>query len=466
MKALLTDLYQITMAYGYWKSGMADREAVFNLYFRKWPFQGGFAIAAGLQTAVEFIQALKFSESDLAYLQTLGFEEAFLKYLSQVSFACDVDAFPEGSLVFPHEPFFRVRGPLLQAQLLESPMLNLINFQTLIATKAARICLAAAPDPVIEFGMRRAQGVDGAISASRAAYIGGCSATSDLLAGKLFGIPVKGTHAHSWVMAFDDEEEAFEAFVKVMPKQCVLLIDTYDSIEGAKKAMRVAKRLGVELAGVRLDSGDLARLSIEVRRLLDDQGFFKTQILASNELDEYVIRDLRQQGAKIDVWGVGTHLVTGKEQPALDGVYKLSAIRDARGEWAYRMKLSDQTAKVTHPGILQVRRFFDGGFYAGDAVYDERMGMKAPYKIIDCADPNQQFTPPANAEWKDLLVPVFRKGKCVYSFPKLSEVRAQTEQELMRLPPAMQRFTRPQPYFTGLEESLYKKKLELIRKKR
>lgn len=466
--ALLTDLYQITMAYGYWKAGIENREAVFNLYFRRWPFDGGFAIAAGLQTAIEFIQKFRFTPSDLAYLEKLQFEKPFLDFLSKFQFACDVDAFEEGSLVFPNEPFLRVRGPLWQAQLLESPMLNLLNFQTLIATKAARICMAASPDQVIEFGMRRAQGVDGAISASRAAYIGGCSATSDVIAGKMFGIPVKGTHAHSWVMAFEDEERAFETFAKVMPKNCVLLIDTYDSIEGAKKAMRVAKRLqktGFELAGVRLDSGDLARLSIEVRRLLDEQGFFKTQIMASNELDEYLIRDLKQQGAKITVWGVGTHLVTGKGQAALDGIYKLSAIQDGQGQWQYRMKLSDQTAKVTHPGILQVRRFFDGDFYLADAVYDELLGIKASCRIIDTQDPNQQVCPSSKAEWKDLLVPVFRKGKCVYSSPSISAIQAHARQDLSRLPAAMGRFTHPQPYFTGLEQELYKKKLELIRKK-
>lgn len=466
--ALLTDLYQITMAYGYWKAGIETREAVFNLYFRKWPFQGGFAIAAGLQTAIEFIQKLRFTSDDLAYLEKLSFEKPFLDFLSKFKFACDVDAFEEGTLVFPNEPFLRVKGPLWQAQILESPLLNLLNFQTLIATKAARICMAALPDPVIEFGMRRAQGVDGAISASRAAYIGGCSATSDVIAGKMFGIPVKGTHAHSWVMAFEDEEQAFETFARVMPENCVLLIDTYDSIEGVKKAMRVAKRLqktGFELAGVRLDSGDLARLSIEVRRLLDAQGFFKTQIMASNELDEYLIRDLKQQGAKITVWGVGTHLVTGKGQAALDGIYKLSAIQNGQGVWEYRMKLSDQTAKVTHPGILQVRRFFDGAFYLGDAVYDELLGIKTPYRVIDGQDPNQQISPSSKAEWKDLLVPIFRKGRCVYSSPSLAQIQAHAKQELARLPAAMGRFTHPQPYFTGLEQALYKKKLELIRKK-
>ncbi len=466
--ALLTDLYQLTMVYGYWKAKMAERQAVFHINFRKWPFKGGFAIAAGLQTAIEFLQELKFSSSDLSFLESLHlFEAPFLEFLSRFSFACDIDAMPEGTLAFPYEPLFRVKGPLWQAQLLESPMLNLINFQTLIATKAARICLAAHPDPVIEFGMRRAQGIDGAISASRAAYIGGCSATSDVIAGKLFDIPVRGTHAHSWIMAFDDEEKAFETFAKIMPKNCVMLIDTYNSLEGAKKAIRVARSLkkeGFELSGVRLDSGDLAKLSIEVRKWLDQEGFSKTEIMASNELDEYLIRDLKQQGAKITVWGVGTNLVTGKDQPSLDGVYKLSAIQNEKGEWVHRLKLSEQTAKVTNPGILQVRRFFDGRFYVGDAIYDELTGIKEPCTMVDVHDPNRQMVGGKN--YLDLLVPIFRKGKLVYASPSLKEMQRHTRDEMGRLPAPMERFTNPQPYLAGLEMGLYQKKLEMIRRLR
>lgn len=466
--ALLTDLYQLTMIYGYWKTGLAHREAVFHINFRKWPFKGGFAVTAGLETAIDFIQQLKFSKTDVAYLQSLKlFETEFLDFLAGFSFSCDIDAMVEGTLAFPYEPIFRVKGPIWQAQLLESPMLNLINFQTLIATKAARICLAAHPDPVIEFGMRRAQGIDGAISASRAAFIGGCAATSDVIAGKIFDIPVKGTHAHSWIMAFDEEAKAFESFAKVMPKNCIMLIDTYDSLNGAKRAIQVARELrhkGFELSGVRLDSGDLAKLSIEVRKLLDKEGFSKTEIMASNELDEYLIRDLKQQGAKITIWGVGTNLVTGKDQPALDGVYKLAAIQNEKGEWQHRLKLSEQTAKVTNPGILQVRRFFDGQFYTADAIYDELIGIKDPCTIIDSQDPNHQVIGTKHA--MDLLVPIFRKGKLVYKSPTLHDMQKHTKQELSRLPVAMERFTNPQPYFAGLEKSLYQKKLEMIRKLR
>jgi nicotinate phosphoribosyltransferase len=324
--------------------------------------------------------------------------------------------------------------------------------------------MAAHPDPVIEFGMRRAQGIDGAISASRASFIGGCEGTSDVIAGKLFDIPVRGTQAHSWIMAFDDEKVAFETFAKIMPANCVLLIDTYDSIQGAKLAVEVAlslKKDGFELSGVRLDSGDLARLSIEIRKILDSAGFYKTAIMASNELDEYLIRDLKQQGAKISIWGVGANLVTGQEQPALDGVYKLSAIQDEQGQWQPKLKLSEQTVKVTNPGILQVRRFFDGTFYTGDVVYDELDLLKESSVAIDHFDPNHQreFK---GMEHEDLLKPIFRKGKLVYSFPKLSEVRELAIAELKRLPSGMERFTNPQPYFSGLEKGLYQKKLKII----
>lgn len=468
--SLLTDLYQLTMVYGYWKAGLAEQKAVFHLNFRRWPFKGGFAIAAGLETAVRFLEELRFEEDDLRYLASLKsqgekplFEKPFIDFLKDFSFSCDIDAMEEGSLVFPHEPFLRVKGPIWQAQMLESPLLNLLNFQTLIATKSARICLAASPDPVIEFGMRRAQGIDGALSASRAAYIGGCEGTSDLLAGKLFGIPMRGTHAHSWVMAFDEEGEAFETFAKILPDNCVLLIDTYDSIEGAKRAVEVARALPFNLYGVRLDSGDLARLSIEIRAILDGAGYFQTKIMASNELDEYLIRDLKQQGARIDIWGVGTNLVTGKEQPALDGVYKLSALQNERGEWQPKLKVSEQTAKSTTPGMLQVRRYFKGPFYAGDIVYDELDGFSEPLSGIDHFDPNRRETF-AGLAYEELLKPIFRGGRRVYRLPPLQGIRSKAARELERLPASMERFTNPQPYFSGLERGLYQKKLALIAK--
>jgi nicotinate phosphoribosyltransferase len=329
--ALLTDFYQMTMAYGYWKAGLERKEAVFQLFFRKTPFKGGFTIAAGLESVIHFIENFKFDSSDLNYLAQLKgpdgnlyFNEEFLNYLAQLRFTGDIDAIPEGTVVFPYEPLVRVQAPLIECQLLESPLLNLINFPTLVATKAARVCLAANGDSVIEFGLRRAQGIDGALTASRAAYIGGCDSTSNILAGKMFGIPVKGTHAHSWVMVFDEELEAFQTYAKNLPNNCVFLVDTYDTIEGVKKAIQVGQWLrqeGKKMIGIRLDSGDLADLSIKSRALLDQAGFENAVIVASNELDETIISELKRQGAQINVWGVGTNLVTAKDQPALDGVY-------------------------------------------------------------------------------------------------------------------------------------------------
>jgi nicotinate phosphoribosyltransferase len=474
--ALLTDLYELTMAYGYWKLGMAEREAVFHLNFRKPPFKGPFAIAAGLETALDFLENFHFSASDLAYLEKLTtdgvdplFEKKFLDYLSKLSLQCDIDALEEGTPFFPYEPLVRVQGPILHAQILESPLLNILNFQSLIATKSARICWAARPDPVVEFGMRRAQGIDGALSASRAAFIGGCESTSHVLAGKVFGIPVKGTQAHSWIMAFDEEEASFDAFAHVMPRNCIFLIDTYNSIEGAKKAISVAKKMrkkGIEMIGVRLDSGDLVALSIAIRKLLDKEGFPDAKIMASNELDEYLITDLKQQGTKVTIWGVGTNLVTGKEQPALDGVYKLTAIKDARGKWDYKIKISEQIAKVTNPGILQIRRYLDNGIYCGDMLYDIHTPFAADGDFIDPFDPTRIQKPKKGMTYQDLLVPVMRKGKRVYHSPSLESMRSKTIQELERFPSTMRRFLNPEPYFVGMEKNLYDNKLKLIRELR
>jgi nicotinate phosphoribosyltransferase len=360
---LLTDLYELSMAAAAWKSGIDGREAVFHLLFRRAPFRSGFTIAAGLGTALEYIREFRFTEDDLRYLAELRaesgepmFEAGFLEQLRHLELHIDVDAVPEGTVVFPQEPLLRVAGPIVPCMLLESPLLDLINFQTLIATKAARVCIAAGDDPVLEFGLRRAQGVDGAVSAARAAFIGGCGATSDVLAGKVLGIPVRGTHAHSWVMLFDSEREAFDAYARAMPHNVVLLVDTYDSLQGIRHAIETGKWLrdqGRQLAGIRLDSGDLAWLSIEARKMLDAAGFQRTVIYASNELDENVIASLKQQGAKIGAWGVGTRLVTGAEDAALGGVYKLSAVREPGGAWKPRIKLSEQRAKISVPGILQ-----------------------------------------------------------------------------------------------------------------
>lgn len=471
--ALMTDLYQLTMSYGYWKTGLSQKEAVFHLFFRRLPFHGGFTIAAGLEAVVDYLNSFHFDESDLKYLASLEnsdggrlFPDDFLDYLSQMQFSCDIDAMPEGTPAFAYEPLLRVQGPLIQAQILESPLLNLMNFPTLIATKAARVRIAAKDDPILEFGLRRAQGVDGIVTASRAAYLGGCNATSNVLAGKLFGIPVRGTHSHSWVMVFDDEQESFKAIAENMPSNALFLVDTYDTLEGVKKAIEVGKWLrsqGKTLKGIRLDSGDLAFLSIKSRQMLDEAGFQDAVIVASNELDETLISDLKRQGAKVNVWGVGTNLVTAKDQPALDGVYKLSALRDPGGPWKYKLKLSEQMVKVSNPGILQVRRFQSKNIYVADMIYDINTSLNHETCLVDPFDPTKQKILKKDLRGEDLLVPVFRNGKLVYDLPELEKIRDKTLDELARFPAGIKRSMNPHQYVVGMEKSLYDLKIELIK---
>ncbi len=451
--ALLIDLYELTMAYSYWKEGLSSMEAVFHLFFRKKPFGGSLAVAAGLETALEFLEKFRFSSSDLSYLSSLKgegekplFEPKFLEELSNFRLTCSIDAVPEGTVMFPYEPLLRVQGPIMQAQLLESLLLNTINFQTLIATKASRICLSAHPQPVSEFGLRRAQGIDGALSASRASFIGGCATTSNVLAGKLFGIPLKGTHAHSYIMAFPSELEAFEAWGRSMPHNLIFLLDTYDTLKGAHHAIQVAQKLKLPNFGVRLDSRDFAILSQKVRKILDDAGYKKAFIMASNELDETVITDLKRQGANIDIWAVGTHLVTGQNQPALDGVYKLSAIRKSPSTpWIYKIKRSEQIVKVTDPGLLQVRRFSDASHFTHDILYN--MGESIP-----------DF--PKNSE--DLLKPALHLGKRIAAPPTLLQTQKYAASQLGRLSPAVRRFLNPEPYSVELEKSLLELKTKLL----
>lgn len=471
-RALLTDLYQLTMAYGYWKSGRAEREAVFHLFFRKAPFHSGYTIVAGLAAAVAFLEQFRFSEDDLEYLATLSgnnnqplFERGFLDYLRDLRFTCDLDAIPEGTVVFPQEPLLRIQGPILQCQLLETVLLNMLNFQSLIATKAARICLAAESESVIEFGLRRAQGVDGALAASRAAYIGGCSATSNVLAGKLFGIPVKGTHAHSWVMSFDNELESFHAYAEAMPNNCVFLVDTYDTLEGVRHAVRIGQWLrerGHEMVGIRLDSGDLAWLSIEARRILNEGGFPKAVIVASNDLDETIIASLKQQGAQINVWGVGTKLVTAFDQPALGGVYKLGAICGKDGAWHYKVKLSEQSAKISNPGIQQVRRFRSETEYIGDAIYNTDRPATDEFTIVDPLDATRRKHIPADATFEDLLTPVFRKGQLVGPQPTLHQIRDRVHEQLALFHSGVKRLLNPHSYPVGLEKCLHDLKTKLV----
>lgn len=364
---LLTDLYQLTMAYGYWKTGMADSEATFFHFFRKNPFEGTPTLFCGLQPFIEFVENFHYNKEDLAYLKSLGlFEDSFLDYLSGLKWTVSIDALEEGSRCTANEPLIKVQGPLLQCQLLETPLLNMINFSTLIATKAHRVVQAAQGDPVIEFGARRAQGVNGALLASRSAYVGGVESTSNTLAGKLYGIPVSGTVAHSWVMAFPTELQAFQRYAEVFPDRNILLVDTYDTIEGVKNAIKI----GPSLKGIRLDSGDLATLSIESRELLDQAGLKNAKIYASGDLDEYKIADLKRRGCKIDCWGVGTALVTAKDHPYLDGVYKLSTI-----DHHYKQKLSENKPSLPMPVST------------------------------------------------DRLTPIFQQGKRVYTSPPLTKIR-------------------------------------------
>ena len=469
---LLTDLYQLTMAYGYWKSGMGHKESVFHLFYRTIPFKGGFSIACGLENVIEFLEIFHFDDTDLNYLASLKgndgqplFQKEFLDYLKAAPLQCDVDAIPEGTVVFPYEPLVRVQGPLIQCQLLETLLLNIINFQTLIATKAARICLAAQGDPVLEFGLRRAQGVDGALTASRAAYIGGCAGTSNVLAGKLFDIPVMGTIAHSWVMSFEQETTAFQAYAEALPNNCVFIVDTYSTLEGVKNAIEAGKWLqqhGHPLMGVRLDSGDLAYLSVEARKLLDESGFAHTKIVVSNELDETIISSLKNQKAKIDIWGVGTKLVTAYDHPALDGVYKLAALREPGSAWDYKVKISEQAIKVTTPGIQQVRRYQTDTENIADMIYDIQTNVAQGAVMVDPLDMTRHRTIEKDTRCRDLLIPIFRQGQKVYAPPTIHQIRETVKTEIRQFHAGIERFVNPHQYPVGVEKSLYERKTRLI----
>ncbi|GMQ29854.1 nicotinate phosphoribosyltransferase [Algoriphagus confluentis] len=473
---LLTDFYQLTMAYAYWKAGKGEQEAVFNLFFRKHPFQGGFSLAAGLDYVIDYCKNFRFSGTDLDYLAQMKnqdgspvFEVGFLDYLKNLKFSCDIDAVEEGTVVFPNAPLIRVRGPLIQCQLLETPLLNIINFQTLIATKAARINVAANGAPVLEFGLRRAQGIDGALAASRAAYIGGCTSTSNVMAGKLFGIPVSGTHAHSWIMSFDTELEAFEAYAEAFPEKCVFLVDTYDTIQGIKNAIKVGEILrekGKEMVGIRIDSGDLAYFSIQARQMLDEAGFPEAKIVASNDLDEQIITSLKTQEAAIDVWGVGTKLVTAYDQPALGAVYKLSAIKDEKGKWVPKVKVSQQSLKINIPGLHNVKRYYSKDKAVADMIYleEEEINPRGVV-IIDPIDPTRRKRlMPAFYSEEVLLKPIFKEGKLIYSIPSLEKIRERAAQQLESLDKTHKRLVNPHLYPVGLEENLHHLRMELVLK--
>ena len=470
---IYTDFYEITMAYGYWKSGIAEKRAIFQMFFRKNPMNGGYSVFAGLDTLMDYFEKFGFSEEDIDYLKTFTdlkgkklFDKDFLEYLKNMRFSCDVMAFPEGSVAFPNEPVIKVVGPIIQAQLVESMILNVINFQTLIATKAARIC-SVAQGGVLEFGLRRAQGIDGALSATRAAYIGGCTGTSNVLAGKYLGIPVKGTHAHSWVMAFENEIEAFKTYAKIYPDNSIFLVDTYNTIEGIKNAIKVAKKMKKQnhkLIGIRIDSGDLAYLSIKAREMLDKEGLNDCKIIASSSLDESIILSLRNQGAKIDMWGVGTKLSVGYPDAALDGVYKLSAI-EKKGKWDYKIKISDNPFKVSITGNPLVKRYYNkDGMVEADIIYDE-FEKKKTFKVV--RDPYAIWrSKKIKSVWKskEMLKTIIKNGRIVIKRESLKKIRERVQKELNTLHPGHKRFINPHEYPVGISENLFNVRKKLIEK--
>ena len=472
---LLTDLYQITMAQGYWEAGKADDEACFHMYFRDYPFKGGYAVACGMAQLAEMVDGFAFSEDDCAYLASLPapgggslFEEDFLDYLANdFRLTCNIDAVVEGTVVFPHEPLVRVTGPIMQCQLLETALLNCVNFQTLIATKAARVCLAAGA-PVAEFGLRRAQGAGGGVWASRAAVVGGCASTSNVLAGKLYNLPVSGTHAHSWVMSFPDELTAFREYARIMPKNCVLLVDTYDVEQGVRNAITVGLEMrerGERLAGIRIDSGDLAWLAKMARRMLDEAGLADCGIVLSNDLDEHTIQSIRDEGAQVMSWGVGTKLACAYDQPTLGGVYKLSATRAAgTAQWHDCLKISESAAKLTVPGVLDVRRYYHAdGRIAGDMVFDVNAGVREGEVILDpCDDLRQKRL--AGKRFETLLHPLAREGKVVLgaSGRDALAARERARAGLGTLDESQKRMLNPHSYPVGLERGLSEHRRDLV----
>jgi nicotinate phosphoribosyltransferase len=469
--ALLTDFYELTMMNGYWKRGRERLTASFEYFFRDLPTHNGFGIAAGLEQLLDLVENLHFNEEDLAYLDSLGmFDARFLDYLRGFSPSVAIDAAPEGTVVFPFEPVVRVEGPLAEAQLLETAVLNALNYPTLIATKTARIRLAANDDRVMEFGLRRAQGPDGGLSGSRAAYIGGADSTSNVLAGKIFGIPVAGTHAHSWVMSFDDELTAFRAYAEIYPDNCLLLLDTYDTLtSGLPNALRTFEELREERpdvrAAIRLDSGDLARLSKAAYSMFTEAGFHDPLIVASNELDEDLIADLKRQKAPINAWGVGTHLITSSSWPALGGVYKLSATLED-GVWEPRIKLSSNPAKMTDPGRKRVIRYRDAdGKLLGDVLYraDEAPQPGPTVCYVGRTELGFQVGLEDVHDWEDLLVPVMREGRRLAEPPPITDARQRAVEQVASLPEESRRLRNPEIYQVGISPELGTLKSDLIR---
>ncbi|MBQ9136812.1 MAG: nicotinate phosphoribosyltransferase [Lachnospiraceae bacterium] len=471
---LLTDLYELTMMQGYFKHKDKNETVIFDAFYRKNPNDGGYAITAGLEQVIDYIKNLRFDEEDIAYLSGLKiFEPDFLEYLKNFRFTGDIYAIPEGTVVFPREPLVKVIAPIMEAQLVETAILTILNHQSLIATKASRVCFAARGDGIMEFGLRRAQGPDAGIYGARAAMIGGCIATSNVLAGQLFDVPVKGTHAHSWIMSFPDEYTAFKTYADIYPHACILLVDTYDTLNsGVPNAIRVFKEMreaGIPLTmyGIRLDSGDLAYLSKKARKMLDDAGFTDAVISASNDLDEYLIDSLKMQGAAITSWGVGTNLITSKDCPSFGGVYKLAAIKDADGNFIPKIKLSENSEKVTNPGNKTIYRIYEKetGKIKADLIClaDEQFDSSQPMKLFDPIEPWKKTKLDGNTyTLRELMVPIFKNGACVYTSPKVMEIRDFCKKELDTLWDETKRLVNPHKVHVDLSKKLYDMKIALL----
>lgn len=470
---LLTDFYELTMMQGYFKNDEKDM-VVFDMFFRANPCNNGYSIAAGLDQVIDYIKNLHFSYEDVDYLRSLGmFSEDFLQYISGFHFSGSIYAIPEGTVVFPKEPMIKVIAPIMEAQLVETAILNIVNHQSLIATKTARVVFAAGGDKVLEFGLRRAQGPDAGLYGARAAMIGGCAATSNVLAGEAFDVPISGTHAHSWIMSFPDEYTAFKKYAELYPNSCCLLVDTYDTLKsGIPNAIKVFTEMrasGIELKnyGIRLDSGDLAYLSKKARKMLDAAGFEDAFISASNDLDEYLIHDLKIQGATITSWGVGTHLITSKDCPSFGGVYKLAAIADEEGEFIPKIKLSENTEKITNPGNKTIFRIYEKetGKIKADVISfaDEIINPQEDLLLFDPVDTwKKTLLEGGSYEVRELLVPIFINGECVYQSPSVMEIAEYCRKEKDTLWDETKRLFYPHKVYVDLSQKLYDVKQSLL----
>ena len=471
---LLTDLYQLTMMQGYYEQKQNNEVVVFDMFFRKNPCGNGYSIAAGLEQVIDYIKNLHFTYDDIVYLRGLGiFSEDFLHYLSGFHFSGDIYAVPEGTVVFPKEPLIKVIAPIMEAQLVETAILNIVNHQSLIATKTARIVSSAQGDGVMEFGLRRAQGPDAGLYGARAAMIAGCVGTSNVLAGKMFDVPAMGTHAHSWIMSFKDEYTAFKTYANLYPDNCTLLVDTYDTLKsGIPNAIRVfkeAKESGkmFKKYGIRLDSGDLAYLSKKARMMLDEAGFPDASICASNDLDEHLIHDLKVQGAKINVWGVGTNLITSKDCPSFGGVYKLAGIMNEEGDFVPKIKISENTEKITNPGNKTIYRIYDKdtGKIQADLICfaNEMFDTSEDLLLFDPIETWKKTKLPGGSyTMRELLVPVFRKGECIYESPAVMAIADYCKQEKDTLWDESKRLFYPHKVHVDLSQKLYDVKKSLL----